>query len=171
VLFADSVLINTDTRFAVEGIVATNVLVPLRVTLGMLVKMGYPVQYCKLPLPGVPNTGEIKVGLVSVGLVANTADPLPVSSVSAAARFALEGVVRNVVTPVPVPVTPLRGTLAATVALPTVTVAGDTDAHADPLDCRRLLAVPGATYAIGTTALMLSDVQISVSNESLRITL
>jgi hypothetical protein len=162
---------NIVNRFAVDGIVPTDLVVPLKATLGILVKMGYPEQYCKLPLPGVPKTGEINVALVRVGLVANTADPLPVSSVSAAARFALDGVVRNVVTPVPVPVTPLRGTLAATVALPTVTVAGDTDAQADPLDCRRLFAVPGATYAIGTTALMLSDVQISVSNESLRITL
>ena len=127
----------------------TDVVVPLKATLGMLVKMGYPEQYCKLPLPGVPNTGEINVALFSVGLVANTADPLPVSSVSAAARFALDGVARKVDTPVPRPVTPLRGALAATVALPTVTVAGDTDAQAEPLDCRRLLAVPGATYAIG----------------------
>lgn len=43
------------------------------------------------------------VGVTSVGLVANTAAPEPVSSVRAAARFALEGVARNVATLVPRP--------------------------------------------------------------------
>ena len=45
-----------------------------------------------------------------VGLVANTNDPDPVSSVTAAAKFALEGVPKNVATPVPrlvIPVPPL----------------------------------------------------------------
>src|SRR5688572_17259395 len=40
-------------------------------------------------------------GVTNVGDVAKTSAPLPVSSVTAAARFALVGVVRNVWTPVP----------------------------------------------------------------------
>src|SRR6185312_13238405 len=44
---------------------------------------------------------------VIVGEVPNTAKPVPVSSVIAAARLALEGVPRNVATPVPRPLTPV----------------------------------------------------------------
>jgi hypothetical protein len=42
-------------------------------------------------------------GLVSVGELASTNDPDPVSSVTAAAKFALVGLVKNVATPVPSP--------------------------------------------------------------------
>ena len=54
------------------------------------------VQFDNVPDVGVPSTGVTKVGLV-----ANTKAPVPVSSVTAAARLALDGVVRNVATPVP----------------------------------------------------------------------
>lgn len=47
------------------------------------------------------------VGLVSVGVVANTNKPEPVSSVTAAAKLALDGVAKNVATPVPKPDTPV----------------------------------------------------------------
>jgi hypothetical protein len=47
------------------------------------------------------------MGVTSVGLVAKTLAPLPVSSVKAAARFALDGVAKNVATPVPRPDTPV----------------------------------------------------------------
>jgi len=46
-------------------------------------------------------------GVTRVGLVANTFAPVPVSSVSAAAKLALDGVARNVATPVPRPATPV----------------------------------------------------------------
>lgn len=42
---------------------------------------------------------------LKVGFVQNTTAPVPVSSVIAAARLALEGVARNVATPVPSPLT------------------------------------------------------------------
>ena len=42
-----------------------------------------------------------------VGFVANTAEPVPVSSVNAVRRLALEGVARNAVTPAPVPLMPV----------------------------------------------------------------
>jgi hypothetical protein len=48
------------------------------------------------------------VALVSVGEVAKTFAPLPVSSVKAAARFAEDGVARKVATPVPSPLTPVE---------------------------------------------------------------
>jgi len=48
-----------------------------------------------------------KVGVTSVGEVAKTAEPEPVSSVNDAARFALVGVARKVATLVPKPDTPV----------------------------------------------------------------
>ena len=55
----------------------------------------------------MPSTGAVKVGVVIVGAVANTAEPVPVSSVSAARKFALDGVARKVATLVPKPDTPV----------------------------------------------------------------
>jgi hypothetical protein len=45
--------------------------------------------------------------VVNVGEVEKTATPVPVSSVSAARRYAEEGVIKNLSTPVPRPDTPL----------------------------------------------------------------
>jgi hypothetical protein len=64
------------------------------------VETGRPVQLVKVPEEGVP-----RAGVTRVGLVANTSAPEPVSSVTADAKFADEGVARNVATPVPKPVT------------------------------------------------------------------
>jgi hypothetical protein len=63
---------------------------------------GKPVRFVATPDVGVPNKG-----VTNVGEVAKTAEPLPVSSVKAAARFALDGVARKVATPVPKPDTPV----------------------------------------------------------------
>ena len=52
---------------------------------------------------------------VKVGAPANTFAPVPVSSVNAAAKFALVGVAKNVATFVPNPVTPV---LIGTVTVP-----------------------------------------------------
>ena len=46
-------------------------------------------------------------GVTSVGEVANTSAPLPVSSVTAEARLADDGVARKAATPVPSPLTPV----------------------------------------------------------------
>lgn len=84
------------------------------------------VQLLNVPDVGVPRTGVTKAGLV-----ANTSAPVPVSSVTAAAKFADEGVPRNVATPVPndvIPVPPfatgrvpftsvVRSTVPAVIAL------------------------------------------------------
>jgi len=87
-------------RFALDG-VARNVatLVPKPDT---PVEIGKPVHEVSVPLCGVP-----RIGVTSVGEVAKTAEPDPVSSVSAAAKFALDGVARNVATLVPRPDTPV----------------------------------------------------------------
>ena len=66
------------------------------------VLIGKPVAFVKVALDGVP-----KAGVTNVGLVAKTNDPVPVSSVTADARFALDGVAKNVAIPVPKPEIPV----------------------------------------------------------------
>lgn len=90
-----------DLRFALDGVakaVATPVPNPETPVL-----IGSPVQLVKTPLDGVPSAG-----VTNVGDVAKTADPVPVSSVIADLRFALDGVARAVATPVPSPDTPVE---------------------------------------------------------------
>ena len=65
--------------------------------------IGYPVQLARLPEDGVPKTGVTRVGDV-----ANTLTPVPVLSVSAVAKLADDGVIKNAVTPAPVPETPVE---------------------------------------------------------------
>ena len=57
-----------------------------------------------------------------VGLTLNTAEPVPVSSVSAVAKFALLGVAKNVATPTPSPVSPVVGRPVQFVRVPEVGV-------------------------------------------------
>ena len=65
---------------------------------------GKPVALVRtLPAATVPNTG-----VTSVGDVAKTSAPVPVSSVTAAARLALDGVAKKVATPVPRPLIPVE---------------------------------------------------------------
>ena len=83
-----------------------------------LVKVGLPVQFVRTPLAGVPRTGVTKVGLV-----ANTNEPVPVSSVTVASKLALVGVVKNVATPVANPETPVAiGSPVQLVSVPDVGV-------------------------------------------------
>jgi hypothetical protein len=63
---------------------------------------GKPVRFVATPDVGVPNKG-----VTSVGEVAKTAEPVPVSSVKAERRLAELGVARKVATPVPRPDTPV----------------------------------------------------------------
>jgi hypothetical protein len=56
----------------------------------------------------VPEVGVPNRGVTNVGLVAKTNAPVPVSSVTAVARLELEGVARNVATPLPSPDTPVE---------------------------------------------------------------
>lgn len=93
------------------------------------VERGSPVAFVSVPEAGVPRTG-----VTSVGDVANTSAPVPVSLVTAAIRLALDGVPRKVATfaprlvmPVPplatgrVPVTPVvRDTLVTVLDAPLI---------------------------------------------------
>lgn len=67
------------------------------------VESGRPVTFVIKPDDGVPSAGVTRVGEV-----AKTRLPEPVSSVIAAARFALVGVPRKVAIPVPRPETPVE---------------------------------------------------------------
>lgn len=62
---------------------------------------GNPVALVNTAADGVP-----RLGVTKVGLVAKTKAPVPVSSVTAAIKFALDGVANAVATPVPNPLTP-----------------------------------------------------------------
>lgn len=88
-------------KFAVDG-VAKNVATPVP-SPEIPVETGSPVALVSVAADGVP-----RFGVVSVGEVPNTSAPVPVSSVTAEIRFALDGVARNVATPVPKPVTPVE---------------------------------------------------------------
>ena len=96
--------------------------------------MGNPVALVKTPDAGVPRAGVTKVGLV-----ANTAPPVPVSSVRADRRLALDDVPRNVATPdarLVIPVPPL-----ATGRVPLTPVVRATSFH-----CGTLLVPVFARY-------------------------
>jgi len=82
-----------------------------------------------------------------VGAVENTSDPDPVSSVTADARLALDGVAKNVATPVPRPLTPvLIGSPVALVSVPLLGVPSapplTTKAPADPTLTPSAVATP-----------------------------
>jgi hypothetical protein len=64
--------------------------------------MGKPVALVKVALDGVP-----RAGVTNVGLVANTAEPVPVSSVKTVRKLADDGVAKNAATPVPKPEMPV----------------------------------------------------------------
>lgn len=90
-----------EARFALDGVpnaVATPVPRPLTPDV-----MGSPVALVNTPADGVPRSG-----VTSVGEVAKTKAPVPVSLVTAEIKLALDGVVRNVATPVPNPLTPVE---------------------------------------------------------------
>jgi len=67
------------------------------------VEIGNPVQLVSVPEVGVPNTG-----VTNVGVFANTSAPVPVSSLTAAAKFDEEGVAKKVATLPPRPDTPVE---------------------------------------------------------------
>ena len=84
----------------------TDVIAPVKlafvVTLPAVSPAAVPVIFVPTKAEGVPSAGVTRVGLV-----ANTSDPVPVSSVTAASKLALDGVAKNVAMPVPKPLTPV----------------------------------------------------------------
>ena len=71
------------------------------------VAIGKPVTLVITPEAGVPNAGVTNTGDVSVGAVANTNPPVPVSPVIAPNRFNELGTANHVATPAPSPATPV----------------------------------------------------------------
>jgi hypothetical protein len=99
------------------------------------------VQLVRVPDDGVP-----RAGVTSVGEFANTRAHDPVSSVTALARLALDGVARNVATPVHSPLTPVEiGSPVRFVAVPDEGVPRappfTTGAHTDPTFVARAVAI------------------------------
>ena len=147
--------VKAERRFALVG-VARNVATPVPNPLTP-VEIGNPVQLVSVPLVGVP-----KIGVTSVGEVAKTAAPVPVSSVSAERKFALDGVARNVATPVPSPVIlPTAGVMVDALAASTSPFAFTvkaTDCVADPKLPTFELTVASVPAAVtGALPLKLTD--------------
>ena len=95
--------LRTTDPVPVEDVTPVPPLATGRVPVTPVVK-GKPVALVRtLPAATVPNTG-----VTSVGDVAKTSAPVPVSSVTAAARLALDGVAKKVATPVPRPLIPVE---------------------------------------------------------------
>ena len=107
--------VTAEIKLALDG-VTKNVATPVPKP-DTPVLIGKPVALVKVALVGVP-----KIGVTRVGLVANTNDPEPVSSVTVDAKLALVGVAKNVATPVPKPDTPVL--IGKPVALVNVTDVG-----------------------------------------------
>jgi len=102
-----------------------------------------------------PDAGVPRAGVTSVGLVANTAAPEPVSSVRAERRLALDGVPRNVATLEPrlvIPVPPL-----ATGNVPVTADASGIRAHAglllEPVFNNAWVVVPDLANRLRTVEL------------------
>jgi len=87
--------------------------VPVKPLYGTLVAVAaFPPIFNAVAVPVTlvitPEAGVPKAGVTSVGLVANTKEPVPVSPVTADAKLAEDGVVKKVATPVPKPATPVE---------------------------------------------------------------
>jgi hypothetical protein len=104
--------VTADARFELDG-VARNVATPVP-SPETPVEIGNPVAFVSVPLDGVP-----RAGVTNVGEFAKTAAPVPVSSVKAERRLALDGVASQLATPVPRPLTSVEiGSPVALVKIP-----------------------------------------------------
>jgi len=106
-------------------------------TVPLMLMDAVPVRLVTTPLEGVPSAG-----VTSVGLVANTKAPEPVSSVTADARLDELGVARKVATFAPKPLTPVE--IGKPVAFVSVTEVGvpNTGVTSVGLVAKTLLPVP-----------------------------
>ena len=121
-------------------VVEPDVPLTLPVTLPVMLPVNVPAI---APVPVI-------VGLSIVGLVPKTAAPEPVSSVSAPRRFVLDGVARNVATPVPRPEIPVAtGSPVAFVRTPD---AGVPNAGVVSIGLVKVLLVKVCALVVPTTA-------------------
>jgi len=88
--------------------VSVNVLLAVNVFPSATVKVDPVAGAVNVTLLIVVALATPRVGVTNVGLVVNATVLLPLSSVRADARLALEGVAKNVATPVPSPETPVE---------------------------------------------------------------
>lgn len=115
-VFVPVSFVKAAAKFALEGVAKNAATFAPRPDIPVLT--GRPVQLVKVPALGVP-----MFGVTSVGLLENTTVLVPVSSVSAAAKFALVGVAKNVATFVPRPEIPvLTGSPVQLVKVPALGV-------------------------------------------------
>jgi hypothetical protein len=158
--------VTAEIRFALEGVarkVATFVPRPETPVL-----IGKPVALVKTPLAGVPRAGVTKVGLL-----ANTRAPDPVSSDTAEARLADDGVPKKVAIPVPKPLTPVEiGNPVAFVKVPEagvpnagVTSVGEFDNTTLPVPVEVVTPVP--PLATGRVPVMSAVERLTASQVAL----
>jgi hypothetical protein len=94
--------VNDPSDVAFPTLVTAPVKLALVVTEPAVRPAAVPVMFVPTNALGVP-----RAGVTSVGLVANTSDPVPVSSDTAVAKLAEDGVAKKVATPAPKPLTPV----------------------------------------------------------------
>lgn len=97
------------------------------------------------PKTGVVMVGDVIVGDAIVGEVAKTALPVPVSSVSAAAKFADVGVCKNVATLVPSDVIPVPPRLAGSVPVVPALIGSPTQLVSVPAEGVPILGLVSVT--------------------------
>jgi hypothetical protein len=139
----------------------------LVVTLPAVKPEAVPVMFVPTKAEGVP-----KAGVTKVGLVANTKEPVPVSSVTAEIRLALDGVPKNVATPVPRPETPVEiGRPVRLVATPEagvpkagVTSVGLFDRTTEPVPVDEVTPVP--PFATARVPVMSEVERVTASQET-----
>jgi hypothetical protein len=95
--------LNEPKEVALPTEVTAPVKLALVVTFPAVKPEAVPVMFVPTKADGVP-----KAGVTRVGEVANTKEPVPVSSVTAEIRLADDGVPKKVATPVPKPLTPVE---------------------------------------------------------------
>ena len=139
----------------------------LVVTLPAVRPEAVPVMFVPTRADGVP-----RAGVTRVGLVANTKEPVPVSSLTAANKLALDGVPKKVATPVPNPLTPVEiGNPVAFVKVPEegvpnagVTNVGEFDNTTLPVPVELVTPVPPLATA---RVPVMSDVEsVTASQET-----
>jgi hypothetical protein len=140
----------------------------LVVTLPAVRPEAVPVMFVPTKADGVP-----KAGVTRVGLLANTKAPDPVSSDTAEARLADDGVPKKVATPVPKPLTPVEiGNPVAFVKVPEagvpnagVTSVGEFDNTTMPVPVEVVTPVP--PFVTGKVPVMSEVERLIASQEAL----
>ena len=140
----------------------------LVVTLPAVKPEAVPVMFVPTKADGVPRAGVTKVGLL-----ANTTAPDPVSSDTAEAKLADDGVAKKVATPVPKPLTPVEiGRPVKFVATPEagvpnagVTSVGEFDNTTLPVPVELVTPVP--PFATGRVPVMSAVERLTASQEAL----